>query len=176
VDACDVVCGITASGRTPFVVGALAEAHRRGCTTILVSTNPSDVVSTYAPFVAMLICPVVGPEPIAGSTRMKSGTAQKMVLNMLTTGAMVRLGKTYGNVMVDLQQTNAKLQERSRQIVMRIAGMSYDDAARLLDEAGGSVKIAIVMALASCSAHHAHQLLDQAHGTIRAIRTSDDRL
>ena len=175
VDARDVVCGITASGRTPFVLGALAEADRRGCTTILVSTNPPDVVSTYAPYVTMLICPVVGPEPIAGSTRMKSGTAQKMVLNMLTTGAMVRLGKTYGNVMVDLQQTNAKLQERSRQIVMHIASVTYDDAARLLHEAGGSVKVAIVMALTSCSVYHAHQLLDQAHGTIRAIRTRDDR-
>ena len=171
-DARDVVCGITASGRTPYVIGALQAAHTAGARTILVSTNPAETVRTYAPFVDVLICPVVGPEPIAGSTRMKSGTAQKMVLNMLTTGAMVRLGKTYGNVMVDLQRTNAKLQERAKQIVMRVGDVPYDAATELLDQADGSVKVAIVMALFRCSAQHAHSLLAQADGTIRAINTN----
>lgn len=169
VDARDVVCGITASGRTPYVVGALERAHALGACTILVSTNPVDLVRTYAPFVAIAICPVVGPEPIAGSTRMKSGTAQKMVLNRLTTGAMVRLGKTYGNVMVDLQRTNAKLQERANHIVMRIAHVDYHEAANLLDQANGSVKVAIVMALLHCTADEAQATLATAGGTIRAI-------
>lgn len=168
----DVVCGITASGRTPFVIGALAEAERLGSATVLVSTNPFDVVSAIAPFVIIHICPVVGPEPIAGSTRMKSGTAQKMVLNMLTTGAMVRIGKTFGNVMVDLQRTNAKLQERAKHIVMRITGATHDHAVSLLEASEGSVKVAIVMGLNQCSPETARALLADAGGTIRAIKRS----
>jgi len=168
----DVVCGITASGRTPFVTGALERAHALGACTILVSTNPVDLVRTYAPCVAITICPVVGPEPISGSTRMKSGTAQKMVLNMLTTGAMVRIGKTYGNVMVDLQRTNAKLQERAKHIVMRITGATHDHAISLLEASEGSVKVAIVMGLHECSAETARALLAEADGTIRAIKRS----
>lgn len=168
----DVVCGITASGRTPYVIGALAEAERRGAATILVSTNPLDVVSAIAPFVTIHICPVVGPEPISGSTRMKSGTAQKMVLNMLTTGAMVRIGKTFGNVMVDLQRTNAKLQERAKHIVMRISGATHDHAESLLEASEGSVKVAIVMGLHECSAETARALLAEADGTIRGIKRS----
>lgn len=163
----DVVCGIAASGRTPFVIGALAEAHSRGCRTVLVSTNPRTVVSTHAPFVDVMICPVVGPEPIAGSTRMKSGTAQKMVLNMITTGAMVRLGKTYGNVMVDLQLTNAKLRERAKRIVMTLGGVDYDRATELLSRADDHVKTAIVMAILSCPREEAERRLARADGFIR---------
>jgi len=167
----DVVCGIAASGRTPFVLGALDEAHRRGCRTVLVTTNPRTVVQPLAPYVDTLICPVVGPEPIAGSTRMKSGTAQKMVLNMITTGAMVRIGKTLGNVMVDLQLTNAKLVERSKRIVMTIGGVDYDRASQLLEQSGGSVKVAIVMAVTGCPREEAESRLTNAHGFVRRAIT-----
>lgn len=167
----DVVCGIAASGRTPFVLGALDEAHHRGCRTMLVTTNPRTVVQPLAPYVDTLICPVVGPEPIAGSTRMKSGTAQKMVLNMITTGAMVRIGKTLGNVMVDLQLTNAKLVERSKRIVMTVGGVDYDTASQLLEKSGGSVKTAIVMAVTGCPREEAESRLTTAHGFVRGAIT-----
>ena len=120
----DVVCGLTASGRTPYVVGALAYARSVGCPTILVSTNAKPLVATLCPHAEVYICPVVGQEPITGSTRMKSGTAQKMVLNMISTASMVRIGKTYGNVMVDPQLTTAKLVQRARKIVMTPGGVS----------------------------------------------------
>ncbi|MGC5198918.1 N-acetylmuramic acid 6-phosphate etherase, partial [Aphanothece microscopica] len=128
----DVVCGIAASGRTPFVLGALNQARLQGARTILISTNPVTIVRGFAPDVDILICPDVGPEVVAGSTRMKSGTAQKMVLNMLTTAAMVRIGKTYGNVMVDLQQTNNKLRARSIRTVQTICALDSSTAEYVL--------------------------------------------
>jgi N-acetylmuramic acid 6-phosphate etherase len=109
----------------------------------------------------------VGPEVIAGSTRMKSGTAQKMILNMLTTGAMIRLGKSYGNIMVDLQLTNAKLQERARKIIMEIANINYDEASELLKASGGHVKTALIMSLTDIPFEKAKQLLEKADGYIK---------
>ncbi len=164
----DVVCGITASGRTPFVVGALAAARAMGCGTILVSTNPQATVERLCPNVDVYICPVVGAEPVAGSTRMKSGTAQKMVLNMITTGAMVRIGKTYGNVMVDLHLANEKLRERAKRIVMTFGGVDYDRASALLEESGGHVKTAIVMAARGCPLPEARSRLADAGGFVRS--------
>jgi N-acetylmuramic acid 6-phosphate etherase len=162
-----VVCGISASGRTPYVLGALEAAHKAGHPTIFISTNDRSVVEHFAPYAKILICPVVGPEPIAGSTRMKSGTAQKMVLNMITTATMVRLGKTYGNVMVDLQLTNAKLVERAIAIVMRLCEVDRTEAQELLASANGHVKTALVMSAHRCSEEEARQRLQRAHGIVR---------
>lgn len=167
VGVLDVVCGISASGRTPFVTGALEHALGKGAKTIFLTTNPRHVVRPYVPNVHVLICPVVGPEPIAGSTRMKSGTAQKMVLNMITTGAMVRLGKTYGNVMVDLQLTNEKLRVRASRIIMSICGLGQEQAAQLIESAGGHVKTALVMHAHSCSREEAVERLHAANGIVR---------
>ena len=166
-----VVCGLSASGRTPFVLGALEEASRQGMPTVLVSTNTGDVVRAFAPYVDVFICPHVGPEPIAGSTRMKSGTAQKMVLNMITTASMVRLGKTFGNVMVDLQLTNEKLRERARRIVMSLAGVDAATAGMCIDQAEGNVKTAIVMARFACTKQEALERLARAGGIIRTALT-----
>lgn len=168
-----VVCGLSASGRTPFVLGALQEAHERGLPTILVSTNSLDVVHGFAPYVNILICPHIGPEPIAGSTRMNSGTAQKLVINTITTSSMVRLGKTYGNVMVDLQLTNEKLVERARRIVMTIAEVGYDVASDVLRDAEGHVKTAIIMAARQCTREQAHDLLQRAQGKVRQALIDD---
>jgi N-acetylmuramic acid 6-phosphate etherase len=137
----DVLVGIAASGRTPFVLGAIDYAKSLGCVTIGVCNSPSSALSER---VDISIAPVVGPEVITGSTRMKAGTAQKMVLNMLTTASMVRLGKTYGNLMVDVQSTNAKLRERAVRIVMEATGVDDPAARKALEEAGGEVKTAIV--------------------------------
>ena len=167
VGPADIVCGVTASGRTPFVLGALRYAREQASRTILVSTNPREVVTELCPEAEILICPVVGPEPIAGSTRMKSGTAQKMVLNMITTGAMVRLGKTYGNVMVDVQLTNEKLRQRARRTVMSICGVDADTADVLLAASNGHVKTALVMHAGRCSREEAEKRLANAHGIVR---------
>jgi N-acetylmuramic acid 6-phosphate etherase len=160
----DVVCGIAASRRTPFVVAAVARARALGAKTIYVTTNPR---AEFDLEVDVAICPEVGPEVLMGSTRMKSGTAQKLVLNMLTTAAMVRLGKVYQNMMVDLQLTNAKLVERSKRIIMLATGVSYERAAELLDLAEGHVKTAIVMAAAHVSAGEARQRIERAGGMVR---------
>jgi N-acetylmuramic acid 6-phosphate etherase len=163
----DVVCGIAASGRTPFVLGALAEAGALGARTILVATNPRSIVETLAPEAELLVCPDVGPEVVAGSTRMKSGTAQKMVLNMLTTAAMIRIGKTYGNVMVDLQQTNEKLKARSVRTLQALCSLSAEAAEAALDAAGGHVKTAVVMVRLTCSREEAFERLEAAGGHVR---------
>ncbi len=174
VDSRDVVCGIAASARTPFVIGALAEAHRRGATTVLVTTNPRRRVRRMeiARYTDILICPEVGPEVIAGSTRMKSGTAQKLVLNMLTTAAMIRLGKTYHNIMVDLQPTSEKLRERAKRILMLLAEVDYTTAERTLQEAAWNTKVALLMLLGQLSAEEARTLLERHAGRIReALRS-----
>ncbi|MGQ0569255.1 MAG: N-acetylmuramic acid 6-phosphate etherase [Armatimonadota bacterium] len=160
----DVVVGIAASGVTPFTVSALREARRRGCMTVALCNVPRAPLAEVA---AIAIAPVVGPEVLTGSTRMKAGTAQKMVLNMLSTAAMVRLGKVYSNLMVDMPPRNRKLQARAARMVAQATGLDVDASGRLLDEAGGSVKVAIVMALAGVGRADAERRLDGAGGHVR---------
>lgn len=167
VSSCDVVCGIAASGRTPYVVGALAEAQKRGATTVLVTTNSREQLRALGVTADVMICPNVGPEVVTGSTRMKSGTAQKLVLNMLTTASMIRMGKTYGNVMVDLQMTNDKLRERARRVLMETTGADYDTASTVLAAADGHVKTAIVMILGNTTRSEAIERLEKAGGFVR---------
>lgn len=160
----DIVCGLAASGRTPYVHGALKEASKRGCRTILVTTVPDEQIDLK---VDHLIAIPVGPEVIMGSTRMKSGTAQKMVLNMITTGAMILQGKIYENVMVDLMLSNEKLIERAKRILMIFSGIEYERAEELLSEADGHVKTALMMALGKVDRDKAKDLLDQHNGFVR---------
>ena len=160
----DVVCGIAASRRTPFVVGAVARAREIGARTLFVTCNPR---SQFNLEVDVAICPDVGPEPIMGSTRMKSGTATKLVLNALSTASMVRLGKVYENMMVDLQMTNLKLVERSKRVVMTATGVDYDRASEALDAANGHVKTALVMILADVDAREAATRIAEADGFVR---------
>lgn len=170
----DVVVGIATSGRTPYVVGGLDHAAAIGAFTIGFSCNSDCDLSRRS---QIMICPVVGPEVISGSTRMKAGTATKMVLNMLTTGAMVRLGKTYGNLMVDLRATNNKLAMRSQRIVAEIAGVPRNEAAELLQQCDGEVKTAIVAQLRSVSPQTARAMLERADGHLRrAIDEREDNL
>jgi N-acetylmuramic acid 6-phosphate etherase len=164
VSGIDTVCGIAASRRTPYVVAAVARARELGARTIYVTTNPR---SEFNLAVDVAICPEVGPEVLMGSTRMKSGTAQKLVLNMLTTAAMVKLGKVYENMMVDLQLTNNKLVERSKRIIMMATGVDYQTAAEVLQKAGGHVKTALVMVVAGVSADEARERIVRADGFVR---------
>ena len=161
----DVVCGIAASRRTPYVVGAVKKAKELGAKTLYVTCNPRSTFDIDE--VDIAICPDVGPEVIMGSTRMKSGTAQKMVLNMLTTASMIRLGKVYENMMIDLQMTNNKLVERSKRIVMTVTGVSYDEAEVYLKKAHGHVKTALVMILAKVNADIARERLEKCDGFVR---------
>jgi N-acetylmuramic acid 6-phosphate etherase len=160
----DVVVGIAASGRTPFVLGALAYAREVGATAISLANVADSAIARHAD---IEIAAVTGPEPITGSTRMKAGTAQKMVLNMLTTATMVRLGKTYGNLMVDVQLSNAKLRDRAERIVAAATDLPQAQAADLLARAGNDVKTAIVMQLLDLPAGEAQTCLDEAGGVIR---------
>ena len=167
VSAEDVVLGIAASGVTPFVLGALTRAREIGAVTVLVTcAEPPEDVRSQAK-VAIVI--QTGPEVVTGSTRMKAGTATKLVLNSITTGAMVRLGKTYGNLMVDLQATNAKLVDRGQRIVMEVAGVDRATAITSLAAADGSVRTAIVMARTGSTRGEAEQLLTQHDHRLRAI-------
>jgi len=159
----DTVIGIAASVDTPFVMGALEEAHDRGAYTVLVTFNPDPEVPVE---VDQVINPVVGPEVIAGSTRLKAGTATKMVLNMITTISMVRLGKVYDNLMVDLKSLSEKLRGRSRRILMEVLGVDYHGADLLLDDAGGEVKTAIVMGKMRLSRREAVKRLHEAKGIV----------
>ncbi|MCE2572578.1 N-acetylmuramic acid 6-phosphate etherase [Motilimonas eburnea] len=160
----DVLVGIAASGRTPYVLGAMAYANRLGATTISVACNPDCEMAQLA---NIAICAVVGPEVVTGSSRMKAGTAQKLILNMLTTGAMIRIGKVYGNLMVDVEATNAKLVERQKNIVMAATECSRDIAEQALQAADGHCKTAIVMILAQLDAEQAKALLSSHQGFIR---------
>ncbi|MDZ7681135.1 MAG: N-acetylmuramic acid 6-phosphate etherase [Fodinibius sp.] len=164
LNANDVVCGLAASGRTPYVHGALKEAGETGCATIFVTTVPASQITIN---VDVLIDVPVGPEAIMGSTRMKSATAQKMVLNMITTGANIRRGKVFENVMVDLQLSNQKLHERARRIIMMFSDVDYDEAGEYLDAAGGHVKTALVMLLANVDREEAVAKLNENQGFIR---------
>nr|WP_142452871.1 N-acetylmuramic acid 6-phosphate etherase [Gracilimonas mengyeensis] len=160
----DVVCGLAASGRTPYVHGALNEAKKRGCKTVFVTTVPAEQIDIKVDY---LIDVPVGPEVIMGSTRMKSATAQKMVLNMITTGAFVRQGKIYENVMVDLMLTNKKLVERAKRIITIFADVDYERAGQLLEASGGHVKTALLMALKNLNASDAKKLLSEHNGFVR---------
>ena len=169
----DVVCGIAASLRTPFVVGAVKRAKKLGARTLYVTTNPRSKLEfpeykDLAEAIDVAICPEVGPEVVMGSTRMKSGTAQKLILNMITTVAMIRLGKVYENMMIDLQMTNQKLRERAKRIVMTITGVGYEQAEALLREANWHVKTVLVMNKAGVSVEEAKSRLEQADGFVRA--------
>ncbi len=164
VGPADSVVGIAASGRTPYVLGGLAEARRRGALVIGLACNRPCPLEELAD---IMIAPLVGPEVITGSTRLKAGTAQKMVLNMLSTGVMIRLGKTFGNLMVDVQPTNSKLRARARRIVASACNLPADEAAALLERCGGEVKTAIVCALLGVTADEARQRLAAAGGVIR---------
>ena len=161
----DVVCGIAASRRTPYVDGDVKKAKQLGAKTLYVTTNPR--IDFDIKEVDVAICPYVGPEVVMGSTRMKSGTAQKLVLNMLTTASMIRLGKVYENMMIDLQMTNKKLVERSKKIVMTITGLGYEEAGIALDNAKGHVKTALVMVKANVDLKTAKERLKQADGFVR---------
>lgn len=161
----DVVCGIAASRRTPFVVAAMQRAKALGAKTIYVTTNPRGVLHLD---VDVEICPVVGPEVVMGSTRMKSGTAQKFVLNMITTASMIRLGKVYENMMIDLRMNSRKLQERGKRVIMMVTGVDYGGAEKALRAAAGHVKTAIVMIKANVSAREARERLHVADGLVRA--------
>ena len=163
----DFVLGIATSGTTPFVHGALERARERGARTgFLLCTPPSaELRATHD----VVIAPLVGPEVITGSTRMKAGTATKLVLNTITTGAMVLMGKVHGNLMVDLQVTCRKLQDRGERILMTTAGLEREPARELLGEAGGHVKTAIVMARLGVAAEEARGLLDESGGRVADV-------
>lgn len=166
VSARDVVCGLAASGRTPFVHGALREAQKRGAVTMFIVCVPKSQLK-LASEPEVIIAADVGPEAIMGSTRLKSGTAQKMICNMITTGAFIRSGKIYKNVMVDLMATNQKLHERARRIVHLVTGLSYDDADSALKQADGNVKKAIFMHYCKMNADEADAELKTHQGFLR---------
>jgi N-acetylmuramic acid 6-phosphate etherase len=161
----DVVVGIAACGVTPFVRGAIVHARKAGARTVYVTCAPEAVQFIN---VDVIINPVVGPEVVTGSTRMKAGTATKLVLNTLTTAAMIRLGKVYGNLMVDLRATNAKLRDRSVRIVMAVTGLERAKALRLLTRADGKVKVALVMHARGVEAKQAKRLLKLSDDQLRA--------
>jgi N-acetylmuramic acid 6-phosphate etherase len=167
VRAGDFVVGIAASGTTPYVRRALAYARSIGASTALVACSPppQDAIDVSD----IVILPLTGPEVVTGSTRMKAGTATKLVLNMITTGAMIRLGKTFGNLMVDLRATNAKLEDRSERILMEVCEVSRAAARRLLDESGGIVKTAIVMHFTGASREEAEEALERHGNVIRRV-------
>ncbi len=167
VRAGDFVIGIAASGTTPYVRRALEYARSVGASTGLVACSPppQDTLDV----VDILILPITGPEVVTGSTRMKAGTATKLVLNMITSGAMIRLGKTYGNLMVDLRATNNKLKDRSERILMEVCELGRTEARALLEAAGGTVKTAIVMHFLSINRDAAERTLEDAGGVIRRV-------
>lgn len=160
----DVLVGIAASGRTPYVLGGLEYAKSLGCKTAAIACNKGSAVGAAADIAIEV---EVGPEVLTGSTRLKSGTAQKLIVNMISTGAMVRIGKAYHNLMVDVVQSNAKLQVRAENIVMEATGVEREKARETIDAADGKVKTAITMILANCSKDEALALLEKANGRVR---------
>jgi N-acetylmuramic acid 6-phosphate etherase len=161
----DTLIGIAASGRTPYVLGGMAYANRLGALTVGLSCVPGSEVARQA---KIAITPAVGPEVITGSTRLRAGTATKLVLNMLSTGAMIRTGMVYGNLMVNVQATNEKLKDRAIRIIAAATGVDEDEAALLLTQAG-TVRVAIVMQKLSITREEAVKRLDAAHGRLRVI-------
>ncbi len=166
----DVVCGIAASSTTPFVFGALKEAHNRGAKTVFITCNACPEATSD---IDVIISLIVGPELITGSTRMKSGTATKMVLNMLTSTAMIRIGKVYQNLMVDLNATCNKLDNRSRRIISELTDIDYDQAGELIKKANGRVKIALVMHLCGLNREKAEEIIIKNHGRIQNVISDD---
>ncbi|MBR6409574.1 MAG: N-acetylmuramic acid 6-phosphate etherase [Alphaproteobacteria bacterium] len=162
----DVVVGISASGNPQYVITALEEAQKRGAKTIGITSNPK---AGFAPYCDELICVGVGQEAITGSSRMKSGTAQKMVLNMLSTGAMIRIGKTYQNYMIDVKVSNKKLYKRGLRFISEICDVNETEAEKLLNESGKSVKVACVMKLKNCTKKEAEKMLSDAGGVLRKV-------
>lgn len=160
----DTVIGVAASGRTPYVVGGLEYAKSLGCKTASIACNRDSAIGKIAD---VAIEAIVGPEVLTGSTRLRAGTAQKMVLNMISTASMVRTGKCYKNLMVDVVQTNAKLESRAQGILMEATGLSREEAKDVLKKANGSVKRAVVMTLAACSAEEADRRLESSKGHVR---------
>ena len=160
----DLVIGVAASGRTPYVLGGLAYARELGCRTAAVSCNAGSEIGRAADLAVEV---VVGPEVLTGSTRLKAGTAQKLILNMISTAAMVGVGKAYQNLMVDVMQTNEKLHRRAEKIVMEATGVDQETARERITAAGGSVKTAITMILAGCGAQEAASRLERARGHVR---------
>lgn len=163
----DVLVGIASSGRTPYVIGALREAHTLGATTIFFSCVPPP--EQLKGWVTHFITPIVGPEVIAGSTRLKAGTATKLVLNMLTTVSMIKLGKVYNNLMVDVHASNTKLVARSIRIVQAVTGVDTEVAEKALAQANGRAKLAIVMLVKGLNATDANTLLEEHEGFLRQI-------
>jgi N-acetylmuramic acid 6-phosphate etherase len=161
----DLVVGLAASGRTPYVIGGLKFARQTGCTTVAISCNPDSPIAHEAD---IAISPVVGPEALTGSTRLKSGTAQKLVLNMISTGAMVKFGKVYQNLMVDMKATNVKLVDRACRMLMEATGASREEAEIVLKQTDYEVKPAILMVLSGLDAASARAKLDLHHGFLRA--------
>lgn len=161
----DIVIGIAASGRTPYVIGGLRYANEAGCRTVAIACNKDSAVGTEA---QLAIEPVTGPEVLTGSTRLKAGTAQKLVLNMISTGSMVAAGKVYQNLMVDVKQSNEKLRVRAQNIVMMATECTREQAAEALEACHHHVKGAIAMLLLDCDATAAEAALDEAHGHVRA--------
>jgi len=159
----DTVVGICASGRTPFVIGALTRAAELGARTVAVTTNPGSRITKSA---KVSIAPDVGAEVIAGSTRMKSGTAQKLVLNMLSTASMIMIGKVYENLMIDLRPLSEKLIERAKGILMILTGASYDQASSVYERSGRDVKVSIIMFKGGVDPQRARQLLEKAGGRV----------
>lgn len=161
----DIVIGIAASGRTPYVIGGLRYANEAGCRTVAIACNKDSAVGAEA---QLAIEPVTGPEVLTGSTRLKAGTAQKLVLNMISTGSMVAAGKVYQNLMVDVKQSNEKLRVRAQNIVMMATECTREQAAEALEACDNHVKGAIAMLLLDCDAAAAEAALDEAHGHVRA--------
>lgn len=161
----DVVVGITASGAAPYVIGAVTQARKQGAKTVALVTNANTRLGSLCD---VCIAPQVGPEAIAGSTRMKSGTAQKLVLNMLTTAVMIKLGKVYNNLMVDLRASNRKLQQRSIRMVCEVTGATAQQAEQAIEQAGGQVKPAILMLMAQMDYQQALDALAQSGGRLKA--------
>jgi N-acetylmuramic acid 6-phosphate etherase len=172
LSARDVLVGIATSGRTPYVLGGLAHARSVGAPAIGLACNDNSELEAVAD---LMIVPKVGPEIVAGSTRLKAGTATKLVLNMLTTGAMIRIGKTYGNLMVDLRATNTKLVARTRRIVAALTGVGEEEAERLVAEADGELKTAVVAKQRNVSPAEARRLLAAADGHLRRALGGDGR-
>ncbi|MBB5210062.1 N-acetylmuramic acid 6-phosphate etherase [Microbulbifer hydrolyticus] len=160
----DVVIGIAASGRTPYVTGGLRYARSLGCTTVALACNKSAAIAREAD---IAILPEVGPEVLTGSTRMKAGTAQKLVLNMITTASMIRTGKSFYNLMVDVKATNQKLVDRTRRIVVEATGVDYETADRVLEQCDHNAKLAIMMILSGLERASAETALEQADGFLR---------
>lgn len=160
----DILCGIAASGRTPYVIGGLEFAKNLGCETLAISCNKNSPIGKIANITMEV---EVGPEVLTGSTRMKAGTAQKLILNMLSTASMIGIGKVYENLMVDLKITNKKLQERAKKNIMEVTGCSYEQATIKLLEAKNEVKTAIIMILLNCTREEALKKLEESKGFIR---------